>query len=170
MKFLALRLAFTAASAAAAAPRITAFNAAGTLTWTNATVPGVSTVETATAQNREAFWRFQFHAHLAAGLVVFNPNSEIELPQKNAKRAAEESFQRKKSDAILHSESARLAWGSLRSLAANFGFRIQAGGEGHPSALRTPQGKAQKLFGGELIFCSKNVFWPAAHDQFHRKK
>ncbi|HEX7569575.1 MAG TPA: hypothetical protein VF492_03645, partial [Verrucomicrobiae bacterium] len=70
MKFLALRLAFTAASAAA--PRITAFNAADTLTWTNATVPGVSTVETATAQNREAFWRFQFHAHLAAGLVVLS--------------------------------------------------------------------------------------------------
>jgi hypothetical protein len=42
-------------------------------------------VETATAQNREAFWRFQFHAHLAAGLVVLNPNSEIEWPQKNAK-------------------------------------------------------------------------------------
>jgi hypothetical protein len=75
MKFLALRLAFTAA------PRITAFNAAGTLTWTNATVPGVSTVETATAQNREAFWRFQFHAHLAAGLVVLNRPRRRSRPQ-----------------------------------------------------------------------------------------
>ena len=50
MKFLALLLAF-AATSAAAAPQITAFNAAGTLAWTNAIVPGVSTVETATALN-----------------------------------------------------------------------------------------------------------------------
>jgi hypothetical protein len=58
---------------------------------------------------------------------ALNPNSEFELPQKNAKgakSAAEEQFQRKISDAILHSGSGRLALCSLRSLAAYFGFRL----------------------------------------------
>jgi hypothetical protein len=37
---------------ATAAPRITAFGASGTITWTNATVPGVNTVESSPALNR----------------------------------------------------------------------------------------------------------------------
>lgn len=51
MKTFALFLLAFVAASTTAAPRIIAFNASGALTWTNAIVPGVSTVESAAALN-----------------------------------------------------------------------------------------------------------------------